>query len=73
MFLSRLALPITGFIAMCLGGLKYDGDDAHLPRWILILAAFSVLWYSFLDAMASQRARRMKCESPVRKLINEGS
>ena len=71
MFLSRLALPVTGYIAIQYGNLNYDDDKTILPRWIFILTAFSILWYSLFDAMASQRARRLQCETPIRKFINE--
>jgi len=40
-------------------GLKYHDNEVHAPATVFLLAACSILWYSFLDAMATHRARRL--------------
>ena len=59
MLLSRIYLPIAGVYAMKQVGLKYHDNEVHAPATVFLLAACSILWYSFLDAMATHRARRL--------------
>ena len=58
------------FIAMFYGGLNYEAEGL-LPRWVFVLGAFSVQWFSLFDAMDGQRARRLKCGTPIGRVLDE--
>ena len=46
--------------------------DDPVPRALLLLGGFSLQWFSLLDIMDGNRARRLKCGSPLGRLIDEG-
>lgn len=43
-----------------------------VPGWILITSGISLLWFTLVDIMDGNRARRLKCGSPLGRLIDEG-
>ena len=72
--LGNLALPIAGMITLYHAGPKYhvDGkDDTPLPSWIFFMSAFAVQYFSWGDGMDGQRARRLKCGTPIGRIMDE--
>lgn len=43
-----------------------------LPNYYLIMAGLSLQWFSMFDIMDGMRARRLKCGSPLGRIIDEG-
>lgn len=77
-FLSPNAITVIGQIpALCLifyvltqFDLKADGTNLP-PAWVFYAAAASLQWFSFFDNADGVRARRLKCGSPVGRIIDE--
>lgn len=42
-----------------------------VPGWLLLAAAASNYWFSWFDMMDGQRARRLKCGSPIGRIVDE--
>lgn len=61
---------IMAGVATYYGGLSYH-HEPHLPGWMFILAGFCVQWFSINDALDGIRARRLKCGSPLGRIIDE--
>jgi len=56
--------------------LKYHENDGdfktnEVPQWVFIFTAFCVQWFSWFDIMDGQRARRLKCGTPIGRIIDE--
>ena len=47
-----------------------DGSEM-LPTWIFYAGAFSLQWFSWFDMADGTRARRLKCGSPVGRIVDE--
>ena len=47
-----------------------DGS-VMLPAWIFYVGAFSLQWFSWFDIADGARARRLKCGSPVGRIVDE--
>ena len=55
-----------------MGGLTYSNSEVgDLPQWVFWVAAFAVQWFSWFDMMDGQRARRLKCGTPIGRIIDE--
>jgi len=77
-FMGNAGPFIAGLVAIYHGGMKYHKEpgtpieeDYFLPSWVLFLAAFGVQWFSWMDMMDGQRARRLKCGTPIGRIIDE--
>ena len=46
-------------------------DTLILPPWIFYAAAASFQWFSWFDIADGVRARRLKCGSPVGRIVDE--
>ena len=72
--LGNLALPIAGMITLYQVGPKYhidDKDTPNVPSWIFYMCAFAVQYFSWGDGMDGQRARRLKCGTPIGRIMDE--
>mmetsp|Transcript_9364 Transcript_9364/g.15801 ORF Transcript_9364/g.15801 Transcript_9364/m.15801 type:complete len:415 (+) Transcript_9364:39-1283(+) len=77
--LGNTMLFVAGGLCMYFGGLSYtlneDGsekaDDEYLPKWCFYFSAFAVQWFSWWDMMDGQRARRLKCGTPIGRIVDE--
>lgn len=65
-------------ITMYYGGLSFhdhpinkDNYSSNLPQWIFFLMAFSIQWFSGFDTLDGLRARRLKCGTPIGRLVDE--
>ena len=47
-----------------------DGTNIP-PSWVLYAAAAGLQWFSWFDMCDGKRARRLKCGSPVGRIIDE--
>ena len=66
--IGNIPLYIAGIIGLYQGGLQYGTE---MPSWVYWFAAFAVTWFSWFDMMDGQRARRLKCGSPIGRIIDE--
>lgn len=66
--LGNMPLYIVGITALIVGGPKYD---IEMPSWVYYLAAVAVTTFSWFDIMDGQRARRLKCGTPIGRIIDE--
>ena len=64
-------LQICIFIMLWFYGPNID-HTKPVPGWILITTGISLLWFTLVDIMDGNRARRLKCGSPLGRLIDEG-
>ena len=78
-FLSANSVTIIGTtplqISILLMFMFYGTNIDHekpVPGWILITSGLSLLWFTLVDIMDGNRARRLKCGSPLGRLIDEG-
>jgi phosphatidylglycerophosphate synthase len=70
--LGNLGMVSAGLVALYYGGLSYDpSSEQEMPRWVFGMAAFCIQWFSWFDMMDGQRARRLKCGSPIGRIIDE--
>lgn len=44
-----------------------------MPSWLYFYAAAATLWFSWFDIMDGMRARRLKCGSPIGRIVDEAS
>jgi phosphatidylglycerophosphate synthase len=49
----------------------WNFDEAIIPSFVWFLAAFAIFWFSWFDMMDGQRARRMKCGTPIGRIVDE--
>jgi phosphatidylglycerophosphate synthase len=68
--IGNIGMVLAGSVAIAVGGLKYH-DTTDMPRWVFALAAICIQWFSWFDMMDGQRARRLKCGSPIGRIIDE--
>lgn len=47
---------------------KFDG----IPHFALFYAGLSIFWFSIMDSLDGIRARRLKCGSPLGRMVDEG-
>ena len=76
--IGNLTMPVAGMIFIYLGGTGFQQDEKDpnqqkLPLWTHLIAAFAVYWFSIGDGIDGQRARRLKCGTPVGRLVDEAS
>jgi phosphatidylglycerophosphate synthase len=66
--LGNTPLYIAAFIAFYEGGQSYG---VEMPSWVYYLAAAAVTTFSWFDIMDGQRARRLKCGTPIGRIVDE--
>lgn len=66
--LGNTPLYIAGMIALSEGGTAYG---IEMPSWVYYVAAAAVTTFSWFDIMDGQRARRLKCGTPIGRIIDE--
>ena len=66
--LGNIPLYFAGITALVVGGTKYN---IEMPSWVYYLAAVAVTTFSWFDIMDGQRARRLKCGTPIGRIIDE--
>lgn len=49
-----------------------NSPDQPLDSTFLILSAISIQWFSLFDMMDGNRARRLKIDSPLGRILDEG-
>lgn len=45
----------------------------YVPNYYLIIAGACFYWFSIFDMMDGTRARRLKCGSPLGRIVDEGN
>jgi len=75
-FIGNVALYLAAITSIIFGGFKYhkNVDDLKtndVPQWVFIMAAVCVQWFCWFDIMDGQRARRLKCGTPIGRIIDE--
>ena len=77
-FLSPNAITVAGqlpalfLILYVLTQLDLKADGTNLPpAWLFYASAAVLQWFSFFDNADGVRARRLKCGSPVGRVIDE--
>lgn len=46
--------------------------EDKIEDWYIIMGAFCLQWFSLFDILDGMRARRLKCGSPLGRLVDEG-
>lgn len=68
-YLGGLALYLAAILAVYEGGLDYE--NAHVPAYVFLVAALATQWFSMMDVADGIRARRLKCGSPLGRIVDE--
>jgi phosphatidylglycerophosphate synthase len=68
-YLGGLAVYLAAILAVWEGGLDYQ--ESQVPRYVFLVAAFATQWFSLMDAADGIRARRLKCGSPLGRIVDE--
>lgn len=68
--IGNMSLVAASVLSVYEGGLKYH-DSPSLPSYVFVVCAVAMVWYSFWDAFDGQRARRLKCGTPIGRIIDE--
>ena len=74
--IGNIPLFIAGGTALYYGGPRFHEVEGEpkldpLPPWVIFFGAFAVQWFSFFDMMDGQRARRLKCGSPIGRIVDQ--
>ena len=69
--IGQLPLQITMILVLLQVGPNIDVNES-VPRYLMIAAGISLQWFSWVDIMDGNRARRLKCGSPLGRMIDEG-
>jgi len=62
---------VAAYITWIHGGNSYH-SGVEIPRWVFFFGAFSLQWFSWWDMFDGARARRLKCGTPIGRIIDEG-
>ena len=66
--IGNFPMYIAGLCALKEGGLAYGHE---MPSWVYYFAAAAITHFSWFDIMDGQRARRLKCGTPIGRIIDE--
>ena len=69
-WIGNIAIYLASTIMIVYGGVKYH-DEKSPPNWTFLFAAACISWFSCFDYMDGQRARRLKCGTPLGRIIDE--
>ena len=53
-------------------GTNIDPVEAPIPKELMLLSGILLQWFSLVDIMDGNRARRLKVGSPLGRIIDEG-
>lgn len=74
-YLSANTLTLMGQMPILLSTFFLWSFTLHskdrVEDWLIILTAATVQWFSLLDVMDGMRARRLKCGTPLGRIIDE--
>ena len=68
--IGNIGMYMAGFTFVYTQGVSFEPDE-YPPSWIFFMAAFCLQWFSWFDMMDGQRAKRLKCGTPIGRLIDE--
>ena len=66
--IGNIGMYVAGVIALIQGGPAYGNE---MPSWVYYFAAAAITHFSWFDIMDGQRARRLKCGTPLGRIIDE--
>ena len=69
--IGQLPLQLMVLVVFSNTGGHISPDNGHSER-LMILSGAALIWFSMVDIMDGCRARRLKCGSPLGRLIDEG-
>ena len=69
--LGQLPLQLMVVAMIALYGTNIGDVEKPVPAALMVLSGCAIQWFSLLDIMDGNRARRLKCGSPLGRLVDE--